>query len=239
MHSSSVYKSNQPSSSDEVTSRRPRGSYEDAPLYSDAKINLLLPEKHLRVDHNALDSMNEIPNPVHSYIRDHPYYCSGSKSNVSTTQVSHRFALPTTQLHPVCARTQPLETMFANMPKFDLLPNLADSMDRTYSYGDLMQLSGNSIGSLHTSVINNDINMAYSAPADNFISRTNGTVPTYASVAAAPPPSHLSFSNGISGMHPNVAGGSKTYSNVSFHSKKVAKDKKKVFLWVHELSRRY
>ena len=131
------------------------------------------------MDHNALDSMNEIPDPVHSYIRHHPYYCSRSKSNGSTTQVSHRFALSTTQLHPVCARTQPLEMMFANMPKFDLLPNLADTVDSTYSYDTPMPQSDTSIGSSRTFVINNDINMAYSAPADNSNSRTNGMVPTY------------------------------------------------------------
>ena len=226
MHVSSVNKSNQPSSTDEVTSRRPRSLFEDASLSADAKINVLLPEKHLHTDTNALDASNHVPNPFHSYVRHHPYYRTNSKSVESTAMTNQICDLQSGCLGDVSVKSQPLATMFANMPKFDLIPNLADSQDFTHSYDLPMDLSGVSIDSQHNTVINSDITMAYSAPAINSNNRVNGTIRSYASVAAAPP-SQPSVSRGISILNSNVSRGSMDYSIVPLDLKKSVLDSKK------------
>ena len=224
MHSSLSTKSNQASLTCEATSRRPRSSFEDASLSDDAKVNILLPEKHVHTDGNALDPSNDVPDPVHSYVRTHPYYRSSCKSSAPTT-----FLHPIADLQPqsrVCINSQPLATMFANMPKFDLIPNLAHSHDLMYSYDVAMPAVDRSISSTPTSVIDNDINMAYSAPAVNSISRTDRKIRSYAAVAATPS-SHLLNSKQSFAPNPNVFGGSANFSNAFFDLKKSALISKK------------
>ena len=226
MHVSSVNKSNQPSSADEVTSRRPRSFFEDASLSTDAKINVTLPEKHLHTDTNALDVSNDVPNPIHSYVRRHPYYRTICKTMDPTTITNQISDLQSGCLGDVSIQSQPLSAMFANMPKFDLLPNLADNQDFTHSYDLPMDSLGLSIDSQHNSIINSDTTMAYSAPAVNSNNRINGNIRSYASVAAAPR-LQPSVSRGISNSNLNVSRGSTDYSIVPLDLKKSALDLKK------------
>ena len=200
--------------------------FEDASLSADAKVNVSLAEKHLHTDTNALDFSNDVPNPTHSYVRDHPYYRSITHLAAPIASLNQISDLQSHCSDDVRIQSQPLSAMFANMHKFDLLPNLADTQDFTHSYDLPMHSCDRSVGSMHNSIINNDITMAYSAPAVNFNNRTNGNSRSYASVAAAPP-SNLSVPHKISVSNLNVADGLINYSRASFDSKKGASISKK------------
>ena len=219
-------RSNQASPTREASYRRPRSSFEDASLSTDAKVNVSLSEKHLHTDRNALDCSNDVPNPIHSYIRNHPYYRLNCKSRAPITSLNQKFNLQSVLVDDVCIKSQPLATMFANMPKFDVVPNLADNQDFMYSYDVPMPAADRSVDSPHSSVIDNDIAMAYSAPTVNSNSRINGNTRSYAAVAAAPP-SHLFVSKECHVPHLNASNGSINSSKVFFDSKKGASILKK------------